>query len=226
MGSTSLPSKPRANSKLPDMLEYQRTLAQTRNYEYLGLMKRVVLEAEKDARTQAPGVTSKLGHCLEWYDQRHPKGGTIRQYMPIAQSIGGAMILCLEPLLRRDLLGRLIPGQVGLPDMPDPSWKPRQARKDEIESGRFDADATDPSMIAQNLGELTDHIVDGTEIYVFQPVVQVLFQPEINKQLQPTYWTLLFDFDPATNTHPAFLVDRKSGECAFYGGKHHLVPVG
>lgn len=221
--TTGLSTRPPANAALPDILKYQKTLAETKTYEYLGLMKRIVFEAEKDTRTQAPNVTSKLGHCLEWYDQRHPKGGTIRQYLPIAQSLGGGMILCLEPLLKRDLIGRLVPGQVGLPDMPDPSWKPRNPTAQEVQEGWF---GEDPTMIQQDLNQLTDKIIAGTEILVFQPVVQVLFQPEINKQLQPTYWTLLFDFDPATNTHPAFLVDRKSGECAFYGGKHHLVPVG
>jgi hypothetical protein len=226
MGTNLTVPRPAANATLPDILKYQKTLAETKTYEYLGLMKRIVLEAEAGARTQAANVTSKLGHCLEWYDQRHPKGGTIRNYLPIAQSIGGGMILCLEPMLKRDLIGRLTPGAVGLPDMPDPSWKPRNARTEEIQTGKFDDDFTQPPMIAQDLNQLTDKIIAQTEILVFQPVAQVLFQPEINRQLQATYWTLLFSFDPATNTHPAFLVDRKSGECAFYGGKHQLVPVG
>jgi len=220
--------RPNAGAALADILAYQRALVDTGQYEYLGRMKRVVLEAEEGARTQAAAVTSKLGHCLEWYDQRHPKGGTIRNYVPIGQSPDRKMILALEPILKRDLLGRLTP-EVGLPDLPDPTWKPGQAWGSTSEYEALVAkgfNPLDPPMVAQNLNQLSDKIVAGTNFLVFQPVVQVLFQPEINQVLQATYWTLLCSYDAATQTHPALLIDRVTGAAHFYGGKFEVVPVG
>lgn len=221
---TAVP-RPAAGSGVEEFLKYGRELVQTGQYEYLGRCKRIVLEAEAGARTQAPGVTAKIGHVLEWYDTAHPKGGTIRNYMPIGQSPDRRMLLCLEPLLKRGLDGRLIPGDVGLPDMPNPAWKPRNWTEQEVLDGTA-ANGQNPDMVPQNLNQLTDKMIRGSEILVFQPVVQVLFQPEINQQLQATYWTLRLDYEQATNTFPAFLVDRKTGFAAFYGGKHQIVPVG
>ena len=224
MGSATqqMVARPPAGAAMADVLAYQDQLVNAGQYEYLGRMKRIVLEAEAGARTQAAGVTNKMGHCLEWYDARHPKGGTIRSYLPIAQSPDRKMVLAIEPLLKRDLIGRLTQ-EVGLPDMPDPNWKPRNPTEQEVKDGWF---GEDPTLIAQDLNQLTDKMIAGSEILVFQPVVQVLFQPEINGALQATYWTLLFSFDPATKTHPAFLVDRRTGAAHFYGGKFEIVPVG
>lgn len=241
--------QPPIGAALADILAYQDELVRVGQYEMLGKMKRVVLEAEADARTQAPHVTGRMGHILEWYDQPHPRGGTIRQYTPIAQSLDRRMILALEPLLRRDLMGRLTE-RVGLPPMPDPKWKPADWTAEEIRGCRLDEagnpiengkDASGrpkyipverdpakdtPAWIEQDLNQLTDKIVQGTELLVFQPVVQVLFQPELGGTLQATYWTLLCSFDPATRTHPALLVDRKTGTAHFYGGRYEVVPVG
>ena len=224
-------ARPGLAATLEEIFKYQNQLVDTGNYEFLGRMKRIVLEAEQDARTQAPGITSKIGHVLEWYNQPHPRGGMIQNYVPIAQSRDHKMVLALEPILKRDLMGRLTP-EVGLPNMPDPSWKPQSPKntKEAEEWARLAAaegrNVSDPTMIAQDLNQLTQKMLQGSEYLVFQPVVQVLFQPVVGDALQATYWTLLFSYDPASKTYPAFLVDRKTGEAHFYGGKYEIVPVG
>jgi len=223
------PARPGAGATLDDIFRYQRECVDTGNYEFLGRCKRIVLEAEEGTRTQAPGVTSKLGHILEWYDQPHPKGGRVANYLPIAQTPGRKMVLALEPVLKRDLVGRLTP-EVGLPDMPDPSWKPNSpnntAEAEAWAEAMRKGEAPVAPMIPQDLNQLTQKMIRNSEMLVFQPVVQVLFQPVIGEALQATYWTLLFSFDPATNTYPAFVVDRKTGVAHFYGGKYEIVPVG
>ncbi len=209
-------AKPALGATLQDFLAYQDHLVQTQQYEYLGRMKKIVLEAEDGARTQGPHVTGKIGHCLDWYNEKGPKGEILPSFLSIGQSRDRRMILPLAPVVRRD-------GRVGLPDIPDPSWKPRQPSREEQMAGWFGEDAP---MIAQDLGQLTDKIIQGSDILVFQPVAQILFQPEINQALQPTYWLLAGSFDPASRTHPAFLVDRRTGAAHFYGGKFEIVPVG
>lgn len=219
--------RPGLSASLEEIFKYQRQLVDTGNYEFLGRMKRIVLEAEEGTPTQPQSVTSKLGHVLEWYNQRHPKGGAVQNYVPIAQSRDHKMVLSLEPILKRDLIGRLTP-EVGLPDIPDPGWAPRNpVSTEEAEQwAREGVSGSDPTMIAQDLNRLTQKMLHGSEYLVFQPVVQVLFQPVIGEALQATYWTLLFSYDPATRTYPAFLVDRVTGEAHFYGGKFEIVPVG
>lgn len=223
--------RPGVAASLEEILKYQDDLVNSGNYDFLGRCKRIVLEAEKDSRTQPNFVTQKLGHILEWYDLPHPKGGMVRTYLPIGQSRDRKMILALEPILKRDFQGRLTE-QVGLPDMPDPSWKPGQPRNTqeaEEEAERIRKGVIPfpiAPMIPQDLNQLTNKIIQGTDILVFQPVVQVLFQPVINEALQATYWTLLFSFDPASRTWPALLVDRKTGAAHFFGGKYEIVPVG
>lgn len=219
-------ARPGLSAPLEDILKYQRQVVDSGEYEFLGRMKRIVLEAERDARTQSPGVTEKLGHVLEWYNQRRPNGGQILNYLPIGQTRDRKMILALEPVVKRDAIGRLT-AEVGLPDLPDPQWKPRQVlNTEQAEKWAASGDlAADPSMISQDLNQLTNTIVTGSEYLVFQPIVQVLFQMSIGDVLQAEYATLLFSYDKATDTHPAFIVDRKTGEAHFYGGKYEIVRV-
>jgi len=233
MGSTAIAAPPRPGlaASLDDIFKFQNETVAAGNYEFLGRCKKIVLEAEEGARTQAPHVTAKIGHVLDWYDTPHPQGGTVRNYLPIGQTRDHKMILALEHVVKRDFQGRLTP-EVGLPDMPDPGWKPMQPRNTEeaeaLEEARRKGEVgvLMAPMIPQDLNQLTSKIVGGTEFLVFQPVVQILFQPEINGALQATYWTLLCSFDPATRTEPAFLVNRRTGEAHFFGGRFEIVPVG
>jgi hypothetical protein len=221
------PTRPGLAASLEDIFNFQRRcVADARNYEFLGRMKKIVLEAEAGTPTQGPAVTSKIGHVLEWYNTPRPQGGVVSNYLPIGQTWDRKMVLALEFVLKRDNAGRLTP-EVGLPDMPDPSWRPSDIPNTE-EAERMAASGQlgiGPPMIAQDLNRLTDKIIRGSEYLVFQPVSQVLFQLAIGGELRAEYSTLLFSYDPVTGTHPTFCVDRRTGEAHFYGGRYTLERV-
>jgi hypothetical protein len=63
-------------------------------------------------------------------------------------------------------------------------------------------------------------LLEGTNFFIFQPVLTVAFQPELNKNLTPDIWTL--QFRPRGGRHCAFLVDHKTGECHFFGGAFEI----
>lgn len=224
------PSRPGAGATLADIFDYQRRMVDTNNFEFLGRMKRIVLEAEENARTQPQNVTDKLGHVLEWYNQPHPKGGVVQNYLPIGQTYDRKMLLALEYAMTRDLNGRLTP-EVGLPYMPDPSWKPQnpvsteQAEEWAAEAAQGLRTIGGPPMIPQNLNQLTNKMIQGTQFLVFQPIAQVLVQLAIGGELRAEYATIKMQFDPATRTWPAFLIDRQTGEAHFYGGRYELIRV-
>jgi len=217
--------RPGMASSLDDIFKYQNELVRTAQFDYLGRLKRIVLEAEEGARTLGDNVTSKIGHVLEWYNQPHPKGGYVQQYLPIGQSRDRQMVLALEYVVKRDLNGRLTP-EVGLPDMPDPQWKPRMPKNtQEAEDWQALGTVQHPDMIRQDLNQLTNKIVQGSDFLVFQPIAQVLVQLAISGELQAEYATLKYQFDPVTRTYPAFLVDRNTGEAHFVGGRYELIRV-
>ena len=82
-------------------------------------------------------------------------------------------------------------------------------------------------MIPQRLEDRTNEILEGTQFLVFSPVINVAFQPELEKRLVGTAWTLQFGYNPADNTHPSLLVDRVTGETHFFGGLYDIAgPAG
>ena len=211
---TAAPAKPGMQADLATMIAYQDELVRTQQYEYLGKAKIIVIEASRDANVPGVEETSVVGVRLDWRNDPDPKGGYIENFLPIAQSLDRKLLLALKPVVRRD-------GQVGLPDIPDPQWR------------RPNPDPTDPNpvleeprMIPQRLEERASGYVAGTKKYLFQPVHQIMFQPEINKALLPTYWSVEADFDKGTRTHMALLIDSITGAAHFYGGKFQINAVG
>jgi hypothetical protein len=77
-------------------------------------------------------------------------------------------------------------------------------------------------MIPQRLEDRTVKKLEGTNFMVFQPLINVAFQPEINNRLEGTAWTIKFGFNPADQTHPALLVDQRTGETHFFGGLYDI----
>lgn len=224
-------SKPGVQAGVAEWLAYADQLVQTQQYEYLGKMKVIVLEAARAANVPGLAETTKVGVRLDWRNEEHPSGkGMLENYIRIAQAFDRKTLLCLDPIVRRD-------GQIGLPDIPDPGWKPGQPGKLQT-SGKFKGQyiATEddvnefnpgrPPMIKQELVDRASGRVEHTNLLVFQPVHQVMFQPEINGALQATYWTLECGHDPANRTQVAFLVDAKNGRGYFYGGRYIISPVG
>lgn len=77
-------------------------------------------------------------------------------------------------------------------------------------------------MIPQRLEDRTSVMLEGTEFYVFAPLINVAFQPEIEKRLVPTAWTIKFGYNAADRTHASLLVDRRTGETHFFGGLYDI----
>jgi hypothetical protein len=77
-------------------------------------------------------------------------------------------------------------------------------------------------MIPQRLEDRTVKKLEGTNFMVFQPLINVAFQPEIAGRLEGTAWTIKFGFNPADQTHPALLVDQRTGETHFFGGIYDI----
>ena len=89
-------SKPGAGASLVDILNYQDALIRAGQYEFLGRMKVLLVEASQGA--SVPGVveTSKVGVRFDWRNEPGADGtGYVENFIPIAQSLDRQMLLCL-----------------------------------------------------------------------------------------------------------------------------------
>jgi hypothetical protein len=234
MGSSTMQavSKPGAGASLVDILNYQDNLKRAGQFEFLGRMKILVVEASAGASVPGVAETSRVGVRFDWRNEPGPDGtGYVDNFIPIAQSLDRQMLLALAPVVRRD-------GTVGLPDIPDPAWAPGMPTAEQIapemvkdpkrgwivkDTGqKFSPDS--PPMIKQPLEQRgVCELTDAPAILCAQPVTQIMFQPEIGGGLAATYWSIVGAFDPATRTDLAFLVDRRTGEAHFFGGRFSIV---
>lgn len=211
------------------LIEYQRELVRTGKTIPLGRMQKIAIGPSRDY-TPPPDdpYIQRYGRMIELRDR----------FLPIAQSPDRSLVLVTAPLLDRQ-------GQVRLPDLPDPDWKPPAPTLEEIE-GREERDpktgkmrrvlveraAAAQPMLAQRLTDRCEiaggqpAVLEGTNFLVFQPVLRVAFQPEIENRLLGTAWTMEF-FPDAEGKHCAFLVDAKNGECHFLFGRYDIfTPAG
>jgi hypothetical protein len=224
-------SKPGAGASLVDILNYQDALIRAAQYEFLGRMKLLVVDASEGASVPGVGETSQVGVRFDWRNEPGPDGtGYVENFIPIGQSFDRQMLLTLAPVVRRD-------GRVGLPDIPDPSWVPGMLTPEQIappmvkdpQRGWIVKDTGvkfspgSPPMIPQPLEQRGVQVIQGTEILVAQPVHQIMFQPEIGGGLAATYWSILGETDPGTRTKLAFLVDRRTGAAHFFGGRFTIL---
>jgi len=209
-----------------DELKYQNELIRTGDVLPLGRMQKISI-GPSAAYTPPAGdaYIAKFGRIIDLRDR----------FLPIAKSRDGSMILVTAPL--RDLEGR-----VSLPDLPDPGWTPAPPSREEI-LGRQEIDKvsgkevtipyTDlariaPRMIPQRLEDRTNEVLEGTggKILVFQPVLRMTFQPELEGRLVGTAWWIECKFNPVNKTHCALLIDRSTGETHFFGGCYEVCAPG
>src|SRR5579862_8952802 len=102
-------SKPGAGATLVDVLNYQDALVRAGQYEFLGKMKLLVVEAAEGASVPGQAETSKVGVRFDWYNGPGKDGtGFVDTFIPIAQSLDRQMLLALAPIVWH--------GRVGLPD--------------------------------------------------------------------------------------------------------------
>jgi len=206
-----------------DILKYQNDLVRTGEYFPLGRMKQIAIApcAGWTPRQDDPFI-KKFGRLID-----------LRNAMlPIAQTRDRSMVLVTSPLLNPA-------GRVQLPDVPVPDWVPPPLTEEEI-AGRVEVDPLtgkerrvlpklsnrEPAMIPQDLRDRTNEQLRGSNFLVFSPVVNVTFQPELDREMQGTAWILSWRYNPADDTHPTLLIDERTGETHFYGGAFEIVRPG
>lgn len=194
-----------------DIIKWRQDLMRTGQCLPLGraTMISIAPSSDWDMPADADPFIKKFGRLIDLRPSRDTTKGI---FLPLAQSVDRSQLLVTAPLLNRD-------GRVGLPDVPDPDWKPATWTADEISlKSKRDPAKDSPRMLPQRLEDRTRVKLEGTNFLVFQPVISVIFQPEIDKQMEGRLWKI--DFLPdAGGTHAAFMVDQRTGECHFFGGR-------
>jgi hypothetical protein len=201
-----------------DVIAYQRELVRTGDTLPLGRMQKISIGPNAAYVPPADPYIARYGRMIELRGR----------FLPIAHSRDRGMILVMASLPVEN-------GHAVLPDLPDPDWEPAPASEEEI-LGReaidpvtqqairvpySDVARTTPRMIPQRLEDRTSERLQGTNFLVFQPVIRLAFQPEIERRLQATAWTIECLPDPG-GVGTAFLVDAKTGECFFFGGRYDI----
>jgi hypothetical protein len=203
-----------------DILAYQCELVRTSNYLPLGRMQKIAIGPSGDYTPPAGDLyIQKYGRLIDLRNS----------FLPIAHSPDKSMILVTAPLLDRD-------GYVALPDLPDPSWIPAPPSKEEIEGREVidtangtkrresytDFDRVKPRMIPQRLEDRTSIRLEGSNFLVFAPVERITFQPEIDNRTVGTAWWIDCKANPADKTMATLLVDQKTGQVHFFGGRYSI----
>lgn len=206
-----------------DLLKYQSELVRTGNYFSLGRMKMISIapNAGCPPRPEWDPIMQKWGRLIQFRDQM----------LPIAQSPDRSMILVCAPLIDLN-------GYVKLPDLPDPTWSPAPYTEEEIHGKKLidkvsnkpyyvpverPREKDTPRMIPQDLRARAEGFLDGTNFYVFSPVLSIAFQPEENQKMLGTFWAINCKHNPADRTDPSLLIDAKTGATHFFGGLYEIV---
>lgn len=205
-----------------DQLNYQAEQVRTKNYELVGHIWKVVLEASHGAATPQKSVASAVGCALDWYGYENVNGKNLLPRIALARD--RSTLLLLDPVKRAD-------GKVGLPDIPDPTWIPRKPTKAELQTT---VPLQQAPMIPQHLyeevnGQPTGRArgqLKGTRYLVFGPVVQILVRPMVDNKLIDEGWFFQCGVDNSNGTHMELLIDQDTGEAFFYGGKFQIYRPG
>jgi len=188
-----------------DVIAYQRELVRTGDTLPLGRMQKISIGPNAAYVPPADPYIARYGRMIELRGR----------FLPIAHSRDRSMILVMAPLPVEN-------GHAILPDLPDPEWAPELWTAEESTGAIKRAESKDlPRMIPQRLEDRTSERLQGTNFLVFQPVIRLAFQPEIERRLQATAWTIECLPDPG-GVGTAFLVDAKTGECFFFGGRYDI----
>ncbi len=200
-----------------DFLAWQDEQIRTGQYDLMGRVWVIVLEAAKGAAVPEKKVADKLGVRLEFYGY---DGQTGVPLMPqIAVTKDKSTLLLLDPIRRQD-------GVVDLPDIPDPTWTPPLPKKEEIcfDPSKQKNDKTKaykppkPGMVSQSLAQRARAQVRGTRYLVLGPVMQILVRPDGI----PEGWILQCGGDLRSGHEMELVVNQDSGQAFFYGGRYQI----
>lgn len=210
-----------------DLIQFCRDLVRTKQCIPLGRVKQIAIGPSGDyTPPENDPLIQKWGRLMQFGSDR---------MLPIAESLDHSILLAMAPMVQRD-------GTVGLPDWPDPNWKPEPWTAEEsqghYEHGKYvERTARDPlkdrrPMIPQRIQDRAETrdgrlgVVEGTNFLVFQPVLRMVFQPEKDGALQGKTGQIDCHFSPQDSRHMTLLVDQKTGETIFFGGQYEVNFIG
>lgn len=208
-----------------DVIAWQKERMNAGAFEVLGKIWIISLEASRDAHVPNRSVADMLGTRIEFYNDL---GGTDVVGPRIAQTGAKGSLLILDPIVRHD-------GVMGLPDIPDPTWKPKVPTAAQLTGNKPYTPAKAP-MIPQHFvdrkdgfgGRARGKIRAGASTYlVCGPVSQIVVRP-MDQQNRILPNGLIFKCLPSTplpgaqSTLMDLLVDSVTGEAFFYGGRFEI----
>jgi hypothetical protein len=223
--TTALVSPLQANAGPADVIAWQRECVRNEQYQILGRVWMIALEASAGAHVPGRNVANALGSRIEFYNDR---GGTDVIGPHIAQTGPRGSLLLLDPFVRYD-------GVVGLPDIPQPDWTPPIPKSSDLTSTKAYVPPSAP-MIPQHLidrgdghgGRARGQIRAGSSIYlVCGPVVQIVVRP-LDEQNRILPNALILKCLPSSAkagvqaTLMDLLIDAQTGEPFLYGGRFEV----
>ena len=232
-----------------DILGYQSELVRTGKFEMIGKIMHIAIGASarftppaKDPLFDLHGRFIELRHC-QLPIGLSPDGSQLLVLAPLLRVTcpncqkrgqttqflsGGASTVicpvCAKPFSQQP--------EVKLPDLPDPFWQPEAFTKEEIESSVERAPKKIfPRMLPQYLANRCEKdgaqpgLLEGTDYMMFQPLVRMAFQAMVRdpKGGSPVAIAAagLIDCVPDdSGKESCFLVNYRTGECHFFGGKY------
>ena len=224
MSATSV-SPLSANAGPADVIHWQHECIRNGQFQVLGKIWMITLEAAAGAQVPGRNVSDRLGSRIEFYNDR---GGPEVVGPQIAQTGPRGSLLILDPFVRAD-------GAVGLPDIPMPDWAPPVPSEAELTGAKAYQPPVAP-MIPQPLidrgdgygGRARGRITAGASTYlVCGPVAQIVVRPMDEQQrILPNAMILkCLPSTPVPGTQATLmdlLIDAHTGEAILYGGRFEV----
>jgi hypothetical protein len=232
-----------------DILNYQLELVRTGKYEMIGrIMKLSIGDSARFKKPVDDKQFEQFGRFIDFRHCMLPIGlsfdssqllvlapllrvscpkcaerGQTTQFL----SAGASTVICPQCMTSFSQAP-----EVKLPDVPDPFWQPEKFTQDEIE-GRAPRDPKKifPRMLPQYLANRCEKqgtqpaLLEGTDYMMFQPVVRMAFQatvrdPKTGSPLAIAAAGLINCLPNEEGKESCFLVNYRTGECHFFGGKY------
>jgi hypothetical protein len=224
-----------------DMLRYQEGLVRTGQYESIGrMMKMSIGDSGRFKPPVQDALFEKFGRFIDFHRCMLPlalsrdnsqllvTAKLLRVTCPhcagrgqCTQFLSGGATTTICPVCEKPFS---MQPEVKLPDLPDPNWVPEPFTQSEIEGGPRDPKKIFPRMVPQYLANRCEKdgsqpaLLERTDFMLFQPVVRIAFQATVREE--PTAAAGLIDIVPdARGQECCFLVNYRTGECHFYGGR-------
>lgn len=209
-----------ANDTPADVIQFQGDQIRAGQYDEIGRVWAIVLEAAAGAAVPTKAVTDSQGVRLDFYGLESVKG---RNLLPrIATTKDKRSLLLLDPIVDQD-------AKPGLPSIPDPRWKPSTPKPEEIcwDPSKHRKGAKAPvykpaaaPMIPQKISDRARGVLRGTDFLILGPIAQILVRPEgLATGIILQCGAEIREGGRAME----LLVNHKNGQGFFFGGRYQIV---